>query len=119
METGVELQGKPANSAEQMRNAVLASFRSKIRSGAVHTRSDDDRQQCEASGDGVRGVQARTLPPHNGYGSPEDSAENCKGLQPRPPRKDFHRLMQMHRIVLRYSCRFFPDASHHLSPADK
>ena len=64
-------------------------------------------------------MQARALPPHNGYGSLEDSAENCRGLQPRPPRKDFHRLMQMHRIVLRYSARFLPDAGHHLSPADR
>ncbi len=61
----------------------------------------------------------RTLPPYNGYGSLEDSAENCKGLQPRPPRKDFHRLMQMHRIVLRYSCRFHETPTHHLSPADR
>ena len=64
-------------------------------------------------------MQARTLPPYNGYGSLEDSAENCKGLQPRPPRKDFHRLMQMHRIVLRYSCRFHETPTHHLSPADR
>ena len=62
--------------------------------------------------------EVRELPAFNGFGSLEDSAQNCKSLLPQPPKKDFYRLMQCHRIVLRFNCRLSPVAGRYLSPAD-
>ncbi len=40
----------------------------------------------------------------------------CGGLD---CRRDFYKLMQKHRIVLRFGCRFHETAQHRLTPADK
>ncbi|CAL8469429.1 g8970 [Coccomyxa elongata] len=48
---------------------------------------------------------AKQLPAYNGFGSPEDSAQNCTSLIPRPPRKDFYKLMNKDKAVLRFVCR--------------
>eukprot|EP00210_Caulerpa_lentillifera_P006079 g5808.t1 len=45
------------------------------------------------------------LPPHNGFGSLEDSKQNCIMLIPKPPKKDFLKLMNKDRIVLRFASR--------------
>ena len=37
----------------------------------------------------------RTLPTYNGFGSFEDSAQNCTSLLPQPPKKNFYSLMQV------------------------
>lgn len=35
-----------------------------------------------------------TLPPFNGYGSPEDSEGNCHGLELKPPKIDFKKFLE-------------------------
>ena len=44
-----------------------------------------------------------SLPPYNGFGSFEDSRQNCIMLVPKPPKKDFLKLMNKDSIVLRFS----------------
>uniref|UniRef100_A0A672IEE7 EF-hand domain (C-terminal) containing 2 n=1 Tax=Salarias fasciatus TaxID=181472 RepID=A0A672IEE7_SALFA len=39
----------------------------------------------------------RPVPPYNGFGSEEDSLSSCRGLLPKPPRKDFHKFMENDR----------------------
>lgn len=41
-----------------------------------------------------RDMVNRELPPWNGYGSFEDSAENCRTVEPKPPHKDFIKFIQ-------------------------
>ncbi|KAL2081357.1 hypothetical protein ACEWY4_023210 [Coilia grayii] len=40
---------------------------------------------------------ARQVPPYNGFGSEEDSLCSCQGLLPKPPQKDFKKLMEKDR----------------------
>jgi hypothetical protein len=47
-------------------------------------------------------VTGRLLPPYNGFGSEEDSLGSCIALVPKPPKKDFKKLMKDTRI-LRFS----------------
>ena len=48
--------------------------------------------------------QKAPLPPHNGYGSPADSARNCVSLIPKAMgSKDFHKFMEFSGKVLRFS----------------
>lgn len=49
-----------------------------------------------------------SLPPHNGFGSQEDSKQNCVMLVPKPPKKDFLKLMNKDQIVLRFSAKLYP-----------
>lgn len=42
------------------------------------------------------------IPPYNGYGSLEDSLQNCLYLVPEPPKKDYIKLMENEHKVLRY-----------------
>jgi hypothetical protein len=42
------------------------------------------------------------MPPYNGYGTLEDSKQNCVALVPKPPRKDMHKLMNKDKIILRW-----------------
>lgn len=53
-----------------------------------------------------------TLPPHNGFGSLEDSKQNCIMLIPKPPKKDFLRLMNKDRIVLRFASELTPTSQY-------
>ena len=43
------------------------------------------------------------LPPYNGYGTIEDSIQNCRSLIPQPPKKDFIRMLENDGKVLRFS----------------
>ena len=57
----------------------------------------------------------RTLPPYNGYGSLEDSAENCKHLLPKPPKKNFYKLINKGKVVLRFGSKFQGTVDHPVS----
>ncbi|KAF7653715.1 hypothetical protein LDENG_00079090 [Lucifuga dentata] len=45
------------------------------------------------------------IPPYNGFGSLEDSLQNCLSLIPEPPKKDVIKLLENDHKVLRYSAR--------------
>ena len=52
----------------------------------------------------------RQMPPYNGFGSEEDSLCSCKGLLPKPPKRDFIKFMECDRHgldsnVLRFLAR--------------
>jgi len=44
-------------------------------------------------------------PPHTGFGSEEDSLACCKHLSPRPPRKDYQKLMGNDGMILRFEAQ--------------
>ena len=56
----------------------------------------------------------RPLPPHNGFGSEEDSISNCKKLIIKPHQKDEKKLVVMEGKTLLFSCRMVNDR-----PADQ
>lgn len=39
----------------------------------------------------------RELPPWNGYGSYDDSAENCRTVEPKPVHRDFMKFLNKDR----------------------
>ncbi|XP_036623803.1 EF-hand domain-containing protein 1 [Trichosurus vulpecula] len=47
-------------------------------------------------------VIKQELPPYNGFGFVEDSAQNCFALIPKTPKKDILKLLMDDQIVLRY-----------------
>ncbi|XP_056336633.1 EF-hand domain-containing protein 1 [Danio aesculapii] len=47
----------------------------------------------------------RVIPPYNGFGSLEDSLQNCLSLIPQPPKKDVIKLLENDHKVLRYAAR--------------
>eukprot|EP00775_Hariotina_reticulata_P011400 gene11400-11548_t len=51
------------------------------------------------------------LPPYNGYGTLDDSRQNCVALVPKPPKKDMHKLMNKDKIILRFTARMTPVSS--------
>jgi len=58
------------------------------------------------------------VPPYNGYGSLDDSRQNCIALVPKPPKKDMHKLMNKDKIILRFTARMARTPTHALSHAD-
>lgn len=44
-------------------------------------------------------------PAYNGYGTEEDSLGSCNSLCPKPPRKDFKKMAQFDRMLLRFSAK--------------
>ncbi len=60
-----------------------------------------------------------SMPAWNGFGSLEDSAQSCLHLIPKQPVKDFYKLMQKGRIVLRFATCFVETATHKLSASDR
>ncbi|KAM4600619.1 EF-hand domain-containing protein 1 [Polymixia lowei] len=44
----------------------------------------------------------REVPPYNGFGSLEDSLQNCLSLIPEPPKKDLMKMLENDHKVLRY-----------------
>lgn len=51
----------------------------------------------------------RMLPPFNGWGTHEDSESNCKTVEQKPPKMDFHKFIQLDRYVLRFGGRMMSD----------
>ncbi|XP_055729191.1 EF-hand domain-containing protein 1 isoform X1 [Salvelinus fontinalis] len=45
------------------------------------------------------------VPPYNGFGSLEDSLQNCLSLIPEPPKKDLMKMLENDHKVLRYAAR--------------
>jgi len=58
------------------------------------------------------------LPPYNGFGTPLDTVQNCTSLIPKPPKKDFHKLMNNDKKILRFTCKIIEDTKHVLTMAD-
>ncbi|KAG6456585.1 EF-hand domain-containing family member C2 isoform X1 [Manduca sexta] len=59
-------------------------------------------------------IADRQLPPWNGYGSYEDSAENCRTVEPKAPHRDFIKFLNKDRVgfdshVLRFAARLIND----------
>uniref|UniRef100_UPI00398E8097 EF-hand domain-containing protein 1 n=1 Tax=Pristiophorus japonicus TaxID=55135 RepID=UPI00398E8097 len=53
-------------------------------------------------------AEKKWIPPYNGFGSMEDSLENCLSLIPKPPKKDVLKMLENDKIVLRYEARMEP-----------
>nr|XP_015194526.1 PREDICTED: EF-hand domain-containing protein 1 [Lepisosteus oculatus] len=47
----------------------------------------------------------KEFPPYNGFGSLEDSVQNCLSLIPEPPKKDLIKMLENDHKVLRYEAR--------------
>ncbi|XP_056151069.1 EF-hand domain-containing protein 1 [Lampris incognitus] len=45
---------------------------------------------------------SKEFPPYNGFGSLEDSLQNCLSLNPKPPKKDLKKIWENDHKVLRY-----------------
>jgi len=45
------------------------------------------------------------IPPFNGFGSLQDSMQNCLSLVPQPPKKDFIKMLENDNKVLRYQAK--------------
>jgi len=50
-------------------------------------------------------VPDRIIPPYNGFGSLEDSEQNCKSFMPKPPKKDFIKMLEYDMDTLRYELK--------------
>ncbi|XP_066554744.1 EF-hand domain-containing protein 1 isoform X1 [Amia ocellicauda] len=54
----------------------------------------------------TQGEEAKMdIPPYNGFGSLEDSLQNCLSLIPEPPKKDLIKMLENDHKVLRYEAR--------------
>lgn len=58
------------------------------------------------------------LPPYNGYGTLEDSLQNCLSLVPKPPKRDLHKLMNKDKIILRFVVKMVDTETHKHSATD-
>lgn len=58
-----------------------------------------------------------SLPPYNGFGSLEDSKQNCIMLITKPPKKNFHKIMDNEKKLMRFIARMSEDQS--LAPGYK
>lgn len=61
-----------------------------IRTGGARAKTSGDR------------AEKMEIPPYNGYGSLEDSLQNCLHLVPEPPKKDYIKLLENQNKLLRY-----------------
>jgi len=53
----------------------------------------------------LKSIFLQPLPPYNGFGSLEDSRQNCLTLRPKPPKKDILKMLENQHMVLRYTAR--------------
>ncbi|XP_035854447.1 EF-hand domain-containing protein 1 isoform X1 [Sander lucioperca] len=53
----------------------------------------------------LREKKVKEVPPYNGFGSLEDSLQNCFSLIPEPPKKNVLKMLENDHKVLRYSAR--------------
>lgn len=51
----------------------------------------------------------RLLPPFNGWGTHEDSESNCKTVEQKPPKVDFHKFIKLDRYMMRFGARMVSD----------
>jgi hypothetical protein len=52
----------------------------------------------------------RVIPPHNGFGTEEDSLRSCTGgLNPPPPKKDLLKMRDKNGVVLRFNAQLISD----------
>ncbi|KAK3248003.1 hypothetical protein CYMTET_42513 [Cymbomonas tetramitiformis] len=58
------------------------------------------------------------LPPYNGFGSANDTVQNCISLIPKPPKKDLHKLMSNEKKILRFAARMIETPGVTLTNAD-
>ncbi|KAG2435098.1 hypothetical protein HXX76_007184 [Chlamydomonas incerta] len=58
------------------------------------------------------------VPAYNGYGTIEDSLQNCLSLVPKPPKRDLHKLMNKDKIILRFVVRMVDTDTHKHSATD-
>jgi len=54
------------------------------------------------------------IPPYNGFGSLEDTVQNCLSLIAQPPKKDFIKMLENDNKTLRYAAKMVP-----IRPEDK
>jgi hypothetical protein len=54
------------------------------------------------------------IPPYNGFGSIDDTVQNCLSLVPQPPKKDFIKMLENDNKTLRYAASMVP-----IRPEDK
>ncbi|CAH0691886.1 unnamed protein product [Spodoptera exigua] len=69
----------------------------------------DQSKECISSS-----MAERELPPWNGYGSYDDSAENCRTVEPKAQHRDFIKFLNKDRVgfdshVLRFAARLITD----------
>ena len=57
----------------------------------------------------VKPLATNELPPHNGFGSLEDSRQNCIMLIAKPPKKNFHKIMDNEKKLMRFIARMSED----------
>lgn len=79
--------------------------------------SEDEVTGFEQTDDNEPGAPL-VIPPWNGYGSFEDSVQNCLSLVPKPPKTDFIKAMRMDRVVLRFVAVLVDNEHAPLSQAD-
>ncbi|KAI8464444.1 MAG: hypothetical protein J3K34DRAFT_526184 [Monoraphidium minutum] len=84
----------------------------------LHLGYPDEMLEAIDIAEPVPPVPRPAVPPYNGYGSLDDSRQNCVALVPKPPKKDMHKLMNKDKIILRFTARMAPTATHSLSHAD-
>jgi hypothetical protein len=66
----------------------------------------------------VQDLPKGALPPFNGYGTLDDSKQNCTSLVPKPPKRDMHKLMNKDKIILRFTSKMAETESNKLSQSD-
>mmetsp|Transcript_40195 Transcript_40195/g.89186 ORF Transcript_40195/g.89186 Transcript_40195/m.89186 type:complete len:635 (-) Transcript_40195:736-2640(-) len=78
---------------------------------------EDELRQVEVK-EAMTSLPKPALPPYNGYGTLEDSLQNCMSLVPKPPKRDMHKLMNKDKIILRFTVRMVETDTHKHSPID-
>ncbi|GAX85745.1 hypothetical protein CEUSTIGMA_g13160.t1 [Chlamydomonas eustigma] len=77
----------------------------------------EELQQVEIK-EPITPLSKPALAPFNGYGTLEDSLQNCLSLLPKPPRRDMHKLMNKDKIILRFTVRIVETDTHKHSSID-
>ena len=79
--------------------------------------SDEELQRVEIQ-EPIPPLAKPALAPYNGYGAIEDSLQNCLSLDPKPPRRDMHKLMNKDKIILRFKIKMVDTDTHKHSATD-
>lgn len=83
-----------------------------------HSRTEEDLKPLQIAEELIPFAKP-ALPPHNGYGTLEDSQQHCMSLLPKPPKKNFHKLMNKDSIVLRFSAKLVETQRFSLADSDR